>query len=514
MKFSKASLLMALCLSSLGIIFAQTPRRPAAAQQAAVKPAASQPTPAPAPTPGPSKLDLSAPLAVVNGQTVTLGDLDPAIAEEVTQLEQKIAQARVQILDLQINTVLLDIEAKKRKLSSQQLYDLEVTKRVTDPSASEINQFLEANRSQLGDGDPQSIRTQVVAFLRSDREQKLTEEFIRRLRSANPVVMGVYVNSPNLNPSAVVATVSGRSISADLINARMKPIAYKLRLATYQAEKAALDRTVDDILLIAEANKRNIPPENIVRAEITEKIHHASEAEITKYYSENKANINGDLATVRDQIAAFLDQQDQTRLERLLSDRLRKGADIRVLLNQPEQPIQAINTEGEPTRGDANAAVTIVEFTDFECPSCGAMYPVLEEVLKAYGNRVRFVVRNFPLTKHVHARKAAEAADAANAQGKFFEYAAVLFKNQKNLEVASLKKYAGEVGLDRARFDADLDGGAFAAEVKHDIDEGEIYGVEGTPTIFINGVMLGDLTAEALRTAIDRAFAASTKSPK
>jgi len=147
-----------------------------------------------------------------------------------------------------------------------------------------------------------------------------------------------------------------------------------------------------------------------------------------------------------------------------------------------------------------------VEFTDFECPSCAAMYPVLEEVLKAYGQRVRFVVRNFPLSKHVHARKAAEAADAANAQGKFFEYTALLFKRQSALDVPSLKKYATEVGLDRARFDAALDGGAYAAEVKHDLEDGEIYGVNSTPTIFINGVMLNTLTAEALRAAIDKAL--------
>jgi protein-disulfide isomerase len=131
---------------------------------------------------------------------------------------------------------------------------------------------------------------------------------------------------------------------------------------------------------------------------------------------------------------------------------------------------------------------------------------VLEEVLKAYGNRVRFVVRNFPLSKHVHARKAAEAADAANAQGKFFEYTALLFKRQSALDVPSLKKYATEVGLDRARFDAALDSGAFATEVKHDIDDGEIYGINATPTIFINGVMLNTLTAEALRAAIDKAL--------
>jgi protein-disulfide isomerase len=318
--------------------------------------------------------------------------------------------------------------------------------------------------------------------------------------------MGADTNGPNLSESAVVATVAGQQITAGVVNERLKPIIYKLRLRTYEAEKAALDQTIDDLLLLADANKHNQPPEEMVRAEITNKIHRPTDAEVEKFYAENKSRINGDLASVRNQIAAYLEQQDQARLERSLSERLRKGADVRVLLAEPEPPVQSISTEGAAIRGEPNAPVTIVEFTDFECPSCAAMHPVLEEVLKSYGNRVRFVVRNFPLAKHTHARKAAEAAAAANAQGKFFEYTALLFKRQNALDIPSLKKYATELGLDRGRFDAEVDGGAYAASVKHDIDDGEIYGVDSTPTIFVNGVMLRSLSAEGLRAAIDRAM--------
>jgi protein-disulfide isomerase len=201
----------------------------------------------------------------------------------------------------------------------------------------------------------------------------------------------------------------------------------------------------------------------------------------------------------------YLQQEDQHRLERELSDRLRKNADIRWLITEPTQPVQNISVDDDPARGAANAPVTIVEFTDFQCPACAAMHPVIEEVLKSYGDKVRFVVRDFPLTQHEWARKAAEAANAANEQGKFFEYAALLFQRQKALDVASLKKYASELGLDRTRFDAALDRGTFAAEVKHDLEDGEMYGVGSTPTIFINGVQLRVLNADGLREAIDRA---------
>jgi len=141
------------------------------------------------------------------------------------------------------------------------------------------------------------------------------------------------------------------------------------------------------------------------------------------------------------------------------------------------------------------------------------MHPVLDEVLKSYGNKVRFVVRDLPLQQHEWARKAAEAANAANAQGKFFEYTALLFQRQKALDIPSLKKYASELGLNRVKFDSELDKGVYAAEVKHDMDDAEIYGISSTPSIFINGVLLRTLSADALREAIDRAAAAAKNSP-
>jgi protein-disulfide isomerase len=308
----------------------------------------------------------------------------------------------------------------------------------------------------------------------------------------------------------VLYTVAGQPITMGTINERMKPIDYRLRLEAYRLAKEAVERTITDLLLLAEANRRNIPPESIVRTEVSDKIHPPTEAEIAKFYSDNKSAIKGELGTVRNQLASYLEEQERRRLDAVLADRLRKGADIKILISEPVPPVQSISTDDDPFRGDLNAPVTIVEFTDFQCPACAAMHPVLEEVLKSYGNKVRLVVRDYPLTMHANARKAAEAANAANAQGKFFEYAALLFKRQNALDVPSLKKYATELGLDRVRFDAALDRGTYADEVRHDMDDGEVYGVESTPTIFVNGVMLRTLSAEGLREAIDRALAAST----
>lgn len=492
---------------------AQTPRRRAPGREARAKVAVPQPTPAPeaaSPPAAPRAPKAPVPLAIVNGQTLTTADIDPQVREEVEGLDDRIAQTRRQVLELQINTAILELEARKRKLTTQQLYNLEVAKRVTNPTPAEINKFIEENRDKLDAADDATLRQEVTSFLRAKQEAKISEEFVQRLRAANPVVMGADVNTPNLNQSVVLATVVGSPISAGVVIERLKPAIYKLQLETYQLQNEALQRIINDLLLIAEANRRKVGPEEIVRTEVSEKIHAPTEVEVEKFYSENKTRINGDLDSVRNQIADYLRQQDRLRLEQALSERLRKGADVRLLVSEPQAPRQVISADDDPSRGEITAPVTIVEFTDFQCPACAAMHPVLDEVIKAYGNKVRFVVRDFPLTMHANARKAAEAANAAHAQGKFFEYAALLFKRQNALDLASLKKYASELGLDRVRFDAALDKETYAAEVRQDVRDGEIYGIESTPTIFINGSMLKVLSAEALRAAIDQALAAAT----
>ena len=516
MKLLKTILLCCLPLFLPVFAEAQTPRRGATRRPAASRPAvvANAPVATTAPGPPPTPLPPVV-LAVVNGQTITTADIDPAVKKELDKLPDAIVEARRQTLELQINTALLQIEAAKRKLTTQQLYNLEVGKRVTEPTAADIKAFIDANREQLGQGNEAEIRAQVASLLRGGLEAKIQEEFVRRLRNANPVTLGVDINSPNLAPNAVLATVGGRQITAGLLIERLKPIVYKLQSTAYQIEKQSLDVIINDLLLIAEANRRNVAPETIVRAEVSDKTHVPTDAEVEKFYSENKSKIEEDLSTVKNRLAGYLQEQDRLRLEQEMNDRLRKGAAVRILLTEPQPPVQVISVDDDPSRGgDQNAPVTIVEFTDFQCPSCAAMHPILDEVLKVYGSKVRLVVRDFPLAMHANARKAAEAANAANAQGKFFEYAALLFKRQNALDVPSLKKYATELGLDRARFDTALDTGSYAAEVRHDVEDGEIYGVDRTPTIFVNGMALEVLSTEGLHVAVDRALATPKTSPQ
>lgn len=155
-------------------------------------------------------------------------------------------------------------------------------------------------------------------------------------------------------------------------------------------------------------------------------------------------------------------------------------------------------------RGARNARVTLVEYGDFQCPYCGAAYPIVKELEQRAGSELRVVFRNFPLTNALpQAESAAEAAEAAAAQGKFWEMHDTIFEHQRRLGRADLRQYAEIVGLDTERFVGDLEAGAWASRVREHFRSGVMSGVNGTPTFFINGVRHdGEYSLEALLAAV------------
>jgi protein-disulfide isomerase len=162
-------------------------------------------------------------------------------------------------------------------------------------------------------------------------------------------------------------------------------------------------------------------------------------------------------------------------------------------------------------QGPATAPVTLVEYGDYQCPDCLQAYPIMLDIQEYMGDRMRIVFRNFPVTTvHPDAQNAAEAAEAAGAQGKFWEMHDYLFEHQSRLDDVALLSYAADIGLDVARFMRDLDTHAFAARVHEDYVSGARSGVNGTPTFFINGVRhdgpwdLETLTAALLAAAGER----------
>jgi protein-disulfide isomerase len=163
-----------------------------------------------------------------------------------------------------------------------------------------------------------------------------------------------------------------------------------------------------------------------------------------------------------------------------------------------DRPTRLANAIGERdhVQGPATAAVTLVEYGDYECPYCKAAVPIVGDLQRLLGDQLRFVFRHFPLTKvHPHAQRAAEAAEAAGVQGKFYEMHLSLFEHQDALETEDLSAYAADLDLDAAGFRRELDAHAHASRVRDDVEGGVRSGVTGTPTFYLDGVRYDGLVS-------------------
>ncbi|MBI4044603.1 MAG: DsbA family protein [Candidatus Diapherotrites archaeon] len=162
----------------------------------------------------------------------------------------------------------------------------------------------------------------------------------------------------------------------------------------------------------------------------------------------------------------------------------------------------------DPFKGPVDAKVTIVEFSDFQCPACGEAYKTLKALFPEYSDRIKFVYKDFPLTQiHPYAQKAAEAGQCALEQGKFWEMHDKMFENQTGLSVSNLKNYAAEIGLEAESFNSCLDSAKMAGRVSSDASLGLRIGVNGTPTFYINGTRYQNMPIIQFRQAIDAELA-------
>ncbi len=416
-------------------------------------------------------------LATANGQNFTARDLPPGIVREgFVKLPETIAALRTTLLEQQIADALLETEAKAQKTTVKKLSETEIKRRVANPTEAQIKALYDANREALGEKTLAQVRPEIVAFLRREPEQKALHDYIEILKTKHKVITGKDVNAPNLKPANILETIGGKQITAQSFEEKARLNLYETQIEVYDQVSDALEQMIYSALISAEAKRLGIQPEDFIAREITGKM---------KDYS----------------------QEERAQLESALQKRLFEKYNAKILLREPAPFVQKISVDDDPTRGNPKAPVTVVMFTDFQCPACSATHPVLQSVLAAYGDKVRLVVRDFPLTQiHNNSFNAAQAAGAANAQGKFFEYIELLYKNQNSLDTASLKRFAAEIGLNQKQFDADLTSGRFAAEIKKDMAEGDAYGIGGTPTIFVNGVKVRRLSVKAFRDAIDRAL--------
>jgi protein-disulfide isomerase len=309
-------------------------------------------------------------------------------------------------------------------------------------------------------------------------------------------------------PSDVVARVGQRQVTlADVDNRALRRSAgdfgdIRMSQALYRARLQALDEIIGDLLIDAEASAKSVDRARLVENEITSKIVPPTDADVTAWYDSHADRVRGaPLDQVRAPIRSLL-VDERTRAARDgFIETLRTRTAVAVSLEPPREPMSA---DGRPTRGSAGAAVEIIEFSDFQCPYCLRAHPIVEQVLHAYGDRVRLVYRHFPLESHPNARAAAEAAACAAEQNKFWAYHDRLFDHQDKLGDDDLKAHAVALGMDATRFNVCFGERKFRKDIDADIATGSAAGVTGTPAFFINGRALeGAQPYEAFTSVID-----------
>lgn len=270
-------------------------------------------------------------------------------------------------------------------------------------------------------------------------------------------------------PGEVFAVIGDVPVTRTEVDARAAAALRPVREQEYEVRRQALEKLVDERLVAAAAEREGVTPDQW----------------LARQYETRPG-------TPAERRAAVLAE-------------LRAATGVKILLEPPRIAIPATDA---PSRGPADAPVTIVMFSDYQCGYCSRVEPTLKQVRETYGDRVRLVFRDFPLAMHRQAQKAAEAAGCAGEQGKFWEMHDALFAQQQALGVPDLKRYAASLNLDQAMFDACLDSGRRAAAVKKDLEDGTSYGVRGTPAFFINGRFLnGAKPFEAFAQVIDQELA-------
>lgn len=414
-------------------------------------------------------------LATAGGATIKTKDLSEDLRKVIDGMPEFTRSLRAEIRDQLIGQRVLDLEAAALNTTTDKVIGAE-RRKVPDPSEAEIAKATEANAQALAAFMPKEARERVIAFLRSEPEQKAVADLVARLRAKYKVTLGKDINSPAFAPTDVIATVNGKPVTIAEYDEYAKDDLYEARAQLAELILEELDGRLMDLLVPIEAKSLGIDAGELMAREITNKM---------KTYTD----------------------EEREGLEEALRDRLLKKYQAKVLYKMPEPPVYKIATEGSPSDGPAAAPVTVVMFSDFQCSACAATHPVIKQLMGEYPGKIRLVVRNYPIDAiHPNARTAARAAAAAHAQGKFFPFIELLYKNQQSLDEASLLRYAGMAGLNVDQFKLDSNAERTADVIRRDIADANAVRVDGTPTIFVNGIRLRELSYPAIKALIDRAL--------
>ena len=314
----------------------------------------------------------------------------------------------------------------------------------------------------------------VTAAITQISPQKTTDEIIAAEIVAT--VAGTLITNIQLHEAA--------SKQLDLLQKELLAFEASQRKKKHQILEDQLHKMIDAELLNRESKARNVSKEKLLELGINKQVRPTTSEEVDKFYNENKTRIRSPKDQVEKRIIRHLEQIEKQQANRQFIGRLKQKYKTTYLLG----PFyEKVDTQGHPFIGPPNAPITIIEFSDFQCPFCSRMVSPLEKIRENYKDQVRLVFRQFPLNSiHPQAQKAAEASLCAANQNKFWEMHDLMFEDKK-LSLSDLKLKAASLKLDKIEFERCLDLNQFTEQVKQDIFDGARAGVTATPTLFING---------------------------
>ncbi len=293
-----------------------------------------------------------------------------------------------------------------------------------------------------------------------------------------------------------IATVAGQPIYEQDLVPELGSRWLQLRNQEYEVKSKALEDLIRKRVIEAEAKKRGISSDKLQEEEVDSTIPDPTDDEVEGYYIAVKNEIKQPFQEAKPMLRKAVKLLKIAEARQGYADSLRAKADIVVLLRPPT--VEVGYDDSARVRGDPRAPVTIVEFSDFQCPYCKKAQATLKDLLAKYNGRVKLAYRDFPMRAlHPQAQIAAEAGRCAEEQGKFWEYHDALYADQSKLDEADLVAHARSLGLDEKSFQSCLKAGKFKAQIEQDVQEGTKVGVAGTPGFFINGIFVNGAQPEA-----------------
>jgi protein-disulfide isomerase len=295
--------------------------------------------------------------------------------------------------------------------------------------------------------------------------------------------------APASGDSSTAATVGGAVITMDELDKAAANQLAKVHQQEFQVRSDALTGMIQQKLLANEAAARKVTEADLLQTEVDAKTPTPTQEEVSQYYEKMKSRMGGKtLDDVKGDIEKVLKAQKANERRAQFLTELSAKNEVKIMLEPPRSTIALRPTA--PIMGPADAPITIVEWSDYQCPFCKRAHPTVEQVLTEYKGKVRFIYLDYPLPFHPMAMPAAQAVHCAQDQGKFWEYHKNLFEAPGDLSKADLTKRATDIGLDAAAFEACTTSNKFDSLIKTNYDDGQALGVTGTPAFFINGRML------------------------